>query len=125
VLVAQNMIWPDELRAAVFPVLADAKDMVVDPRLLPVARTVISSMIEDWNPGEHRDAYTDALSAAIEAKAAGQVISADTDASGPAPDDVADLIAKLEASQKKKAPAKRAPAKRAPAKAAPSRRRAS
>jgi DNA end-binding protein Ku len=112
VLVIQNMMWPDELREPDFPVLAKAGEADIDPRLLPVGGSVIDSMVEDWNPDNYRDTYMEQLNAAI---AAGKVVETSTDESAPAPDDISDLLAKLEASTKK-APAKKAtPRKKAAA----------
>ena len=120
VFVIQNMIWPDELRAPELPV--GVRGVEPDPRLLPVMRQVVESMTEDWNPEDYRDTSMEALAAAIETKATGgAIVAVDTD-TAPAPDDIADLIAKLEASTKVKAPAKKAPTKRA-AKKAPARKR--
>lgn len=120
VLVLQNMIWPDELRAPDFPVLAKLTDPAVDElanKLLSSMRLVGESITEPWNDDDYRDVYQEQLDAAIEAKAEGKEITeiARGDAA-PAPDDVADLIARLEASAK--APAKKAPAKKAPVKKA-------
>jgi DNA end-binding protein Ku len=112
VLVVRNMMWPDELRAATFPVLESFDTSTIDPRLAPVARSVIESMTAAWNPDDYADTYTEALNAAIQAKAEGNEIAAITSAQGGSIDDVSDLLAKLEASAAAKAPAKKAPAKR-------------
>ena len=109
-LVIQNMIWPDELRAPELP--AQAKDIEPDPRLLPVMRSVVESMTEDWNSEDYRDVYQEQLTAAIEAKAAGKPIELTDEQDAPTPDDIDALLAALQASQKKKAPAKKAPAKK-------------
>jgi DNA end-binding protein Ku len=124
VLVLQNLLWADELREPAFPVLNQVKDTEVDPRLLPMMRMVVESMTEEWNPAEYVDVYEEQLSAAIAAKAAGNPVEVmQTAPTAVATDDIADLLAKLEASVKPKtdeaaAPAKKAPAKRAPRKAA-------
>jgi DNA end-binding protein Ku len=129
ILVLQNLIWSDELREPEFAVLAKAKESDVDGRLLPVARSVIASMTEDWNPADYVDVYEARLTAAIEAKAAGRPVVVADVAHTPAPDDIEDLLAKLTQSAKAKAPtkapaAKRAPAKKAPAKKAPAKKAA-
>ena len=115
VLVLRNLMWPDELRPPEFRALQDADASTIDPRLAPVMTSVVESMTEVWNPADYRDAYTEALSAAIEAKAAGgnvAVITGATDDGGI--NDVSDLLAKLTASiaAKKEAPKKAAPRKR-------------
>lgn len=119
VLVIRNMLWPDELRAPAFPVLEKADVADVDPRLLPVARSVIESMTEDWNPAAYTDTYTESLSAAIAAKVSGAEIATVATEKEGAIDDVSDLLAKLEASAKAKPAAKKAaPKKRGSKKAA-------
>lgn len=124
-LVIQNMMWPDELREPAFPQLTKLSEASIDPRLLPVGRQVIESMTEDWNPADYRDTYMDALNAAIEAKAAGAEIEVVEAADAATPDDIEDLLAKLQQSvAAKKAPAKKAAAKKAPAKRAPARKSA-
>lgn len=104
VLVIRNMMWPDELRAP-----ESVADVDVDPRLLPVMTSVVESMTSDWNPADYVDTYTQALTEAIEAKAAGNEIAAITSGPGDAIDDVSDLLAKLEASiaKKEEAPVKK------------------
>jgi DNA end-binding protein Ku len=119
VLMIQNMLWPDELRTPEFPALDKARDVEVDPRLLPVARAAMQSMVEDWNPADLVDTYQEKLTAAIEAKASGKAIELATVEAAPTTDDIADLLAKLEATAKAKqakAAAKKAPAKKAPPK---------
>lgn len=111
VLVIRNMIWPDELRAPAFPALENADESSIDPRLQPVAASVIASMTEDWNPTDYVDTYTESLNTAIAAKVAGNEIASVGSETEGAIDDVADLLAKLEASAKVKA-APKAPAKK-------------
>lgn len=118
VLVIRNMIWPDELRAPAFPALESADESSIDPRLQPVAASVIASMTEDWTPTDYVDTYTESLNAAISAKVAGDEIASVGSESDDAIDDVADLLAKLEASAKVKEAAPKAPAKKRGKKAA-------
>lgn len=118
VLVIRNMMWPDELRAPAFEKLETADRSAIDSRLLPVARSVIESMTADWDPSAYADTYTEALNAAIVAKAEGGEVAAIEAAQGGGIDDVAELLAKLEASAKAKAPAKKAAPKKARAKKA-------
>lgn len=94
VLVIRNMMWPDELRAPE-PVTGSETDL--DPRLLPVMKSVVSSMTGDWNPGDYVDLYTQALTEAIETKASGNEIAAVTTGDNGSIDDVSDLLAKLTA----------------------------
>jgi DNA end-binding protein Ku len=118
VFMIQNMLWPDELRAPEFPTLAKARDVEVDPRLLPVARTVIQSMVEDWDPGTVHDTYQEKLTAAIEAKAGGKPIELTKVLDAPRVDDMDALLAQLTASVKPKDDAEAPAAKKAPAKKA-------
>ena len=123
VLMIQNMMWSDELRAPEFPQLDKARAAEVDPRLLPVARATMQSMVKEWNPDSYHDTYQEKLTAAIEAKAGGQPIELATVEAAAQTDDIGALLAQLEASQKAKdgAPAE-APAKKAPAKKAASKK---
>jgi len=125
VLIIRNMGWPDELRPAENSVLANASDEDIDPRLLPVMESVVESMTGNWNPTEYTDAYNARLTEAIEAKAAGNEIAAISSEGSDSINDIDDLLAKLESSVKKAAPAKKAaPRKRAAKKAAPRRKKA-
>ena len=112
VLVLRNMMWSDELREPAFDILVNADMSIVDPRLAPVMTSVVESMTEVWNPADYRDTYTESLNAAIEAKAAGNDVAVVTDGAGAAAvDDVADLLAMLEASAiRKRTPEPEAPA---------------
>ncbi len=120
-LIIRNMMWPDELREA--SGVPDS-DTDVDPRLMPVMRTLAETMTKTWAPSDYADAYTDNLNEAISVKAAGGEIASISHGDGDSGiTDVSDLLAKLEASIQatgtpapKKAPAKKAPAKKAPAK---------
>lgn len=114
VMVLRNIMWPDELRAPSFPVLEEADESKVDERLAPMFETVIESMTSDFVPAEFTDTYTEALNAAIEAKAAGGEVAAIAAAQGGGVDDISDLLAKLEASTVK-APAKKRGGKKAAA----------
>lgn len=117
VLVIRNMMWPDELRKPE-PIAGSEADL--DPRLLPVMKSVVASMTGDWDPSAYTDVYTQALNEAIETKASGNEIAAITTGGNDTIDDVSDLLAKLTASiaAKESAPAKKAPRKRATKKVA-------
>jgi DNA end-binding protein Ku len=140
VMVVHTLLWPDEIRDPDFPSL-DA-EIEVRPAELTMAGQVVESMSGDFRPEEFTDTYQEQLRELVEAKLAGG--DAFTPAEAPAAlddtDDVSDLLAKLEASVRRRreqsaataeaesetdpepaaeAPAKKAPAKRAPAKKAP------
>src|SRR5512139_87163 len=117
ILIIRNLMWPDELRSTegLLPDSASDDDDL-DPRLLSVMQKVIESMTADWDPTAYADTYNEQLTAAIEAKAAGDEVVTMAAESESSIDDVSDLLAKLEASVAKKEAAKKAPAKRAPRK---------
>jgi DNA end-binding protein Ku len=137
VMVVQTLLWPDEIRDPDFPVL-DQK-VEVKPAELKMAMQVVDSMAEDFNPDQFHDTYQEQLHELIDAKLEGG--EAFTTEEQPkeldATEDVSDLLAKLEASVKrrragepsesgagsaKKAPVKKAPAKKAAARKAPAKK---
>lgn len=124
ILTMQNILWPDELRAPEFPTLEKAREIEVDPRLLPIARATMQSMVKDWDDADYTDTYQELLTKAIETKAGGQVIELSKVLDAPKVDDMDALLAQLSASVKPKdelppkPSAKDAPAKKAPAKKA-------
>jgi DNA end-binding protein Ku len=69
VLVLQTMLWPDEVRAADFDVLDAEVD--IRPQELSMASSLIDSLSTDFDPGEFRDEYREALLAVIDRKLAG------------------------------------------------------
>jgi DNA end-binding protein Ku len=143
VMVIHTLLWPDEIRDPDFPSL-DA-DVEVRPAELKMAGQVVESMADDFHPEQYTDTYQEQLQELVDAKlAGGEAFAAEEKpARLDETDDVSDLLAKLEASVRrrreesaarqqesatpeagepvKKAPAKKAPAK-APARKAPARR---
>ena len=137
-----TLLWPDEIRDPDFPSL-DAKVEVRAPEL-KMAGQVVESMAADFHPEEFTDTYQEQLRELVEAKLAGG--EAFTTEEKPTKldetEDVSDLLAKLEASVRrrreesaakepagepakaaaKKAPAKKAAAKKAAAKKAPAKK---
>jgi DNA end-binding protein Ku len=127
VMVVHTLLWPDEIREPDFPSLDTKVD--IKPAELRMAEQVVDSMAEDFNPDQFHDAYQAQLHELVEAKLEGG--EAFTTEEQPAEldvtDDVSDLLAKLEASVRKRRsesspPVKKAPAKRAPAKKAAARK---
>ena len=137
VMVVHTLLWPDEIREPDFPAL-DA-DVEVRAPELKMAGQVVESMADDFHPEQYTDTYQEQLQELVEAKLAGGEAFASTEAPAKLDetDDVSDLLAKLEASVRRRreeresrestaepepAPAKKAPAaaaaKKAPAKAA-------
>lgn len=125
VMVVHTLLWPDEIRDPDFPVLD--KDVDIKPAELKMAEQVVDSMADDFNPDQFHDDYQDQLHELIEAKLEGGEAfpTEEKPAELDVTDDVSDLLAKLEASVRKrrsesgpkKAPAKKA-ARKTPAKKA-------
>ncbi|MCR6690029.1 Ku protein [Cellulomonas sp.] len=103
VICLQTLLWPDEVRAADFPIL-DA-DVTVKPAELAMASSLVDSLAADFDPSQFEDRYDAALTELIEAK----VSSGDTQSlpQPPAQDggggggEVVDLLAALQRSVEK------------------------
>jgi DNA end-binding protein Ku len=134
VMIVHTLLWPDEIRDPDFSVL-DQK-VEIKPAELKMAGQVVESMTEDFHPEKFTDTYREEMLQLVQAKIEGG--EAFTPEEQPAeldePEDVSDLLAKLEASvQARKGgsdagsdakPAKKAPAKKAAAKKAPTKKAA-
>ena len=105
--------------------LPDEGDVEVNDRELKIAKQLVESLADDFEPGKYTDTYRDQVLELIERKAAGEEIAVQP-VQEEEPAAVPDLMAALQASldqvrgggeekPKKKAPAKKAPAKRAKA----------
>jgi DNA end-binding protein Ku len=70
VLVLETLLWPDEVRAALFPFLDE--NIEVRTQELTMAAALIDSMTADFDPDAHRDGYREALAELVEAKVAGR-----------------------------------------------------
>lgn len=121
VMVIHTLLWPDEIRDPDFPVLD--KDVDIKPAELKMAEQVVDSMADDFNPDQFHDDYQDQLHELIEAKLEGGEAfpTEEKPAELDVTDDVSDLLAKLEASVRKRrseSGPKKAPAKKAARKAA-------
>ncbi|MCB1264694.1 MAG: Ku protein [Mycobacterium sp.] len=144
VMVVHTLLWPDEIREPDFPGL----DQAVEVRApeLKMAGQVVESMAADFHPERFTDTYQEQLRELVAAKLAGG--EAFTPAQAPGrldeSEDVSDLLAKLEASVRRRreqsaakspadsaaadsepggtAPAKKAPAEKAPARKATTRK---
>jgi DNA end-binding protein Ku len=94
VFVLETMLWPDEVREPAFPFLEE--DVDVRPQELTMATSLIETMAGDFDPGEYKDAYREALQSVIEAKVQGREV-----APPAAPEEepaAADLLSALRAS---------------------------
>ncbi|MCW1886011.1 Ku protein [Luteolibacter flavescens] len=134
VIVLEVLRYPEELKAVSKLDLPGSKDADFKPgkKELDLAKNLVSSMTEEWDPSEHHDEYQQALLDYIEKKAASGKTAAvkggdrDKDEGKVAATKVIDLAAYLEQSlkgkstktAKKKPDAKKAPAKKAAAKKA-------
>ncbi|WP_456845048.1 non-homologous end joining protein Ku [Cellulomonas sp. P5_C6] len=103
VIVMQTLLWPDEVRAADFPVLDD--DVSVRPQELAMAASLVESLAADFDPSQYEDRYAGALEQLIEAK-----VSSGSTRAVPVPPgeeagadggDVVDLLAALQRSVEK------------------------
>ncbi len=103
VICLQTLLWPDEVRAADFPIL-DA-DVTVKPAELAMAQSLVDSLASDFDPSQFEDRYEGALTELIEAK----VASGDTrslpqparEESAEGGGEVVDLLAALQRSVEK------------------------
>lgn len=66
VICLQTLLWPDEVRAADFPILEN--EVQVRPQELQMAASLVESLAADFDPSEFSDSYQQALEALIEAK---------------------------------------------------------
>lgn len=115
VFVLETMYWPDEIRAAEFDTVADGK---VRGNEVEMAKQLIESLSEPWNPERFTDEYREALLDIVEKKLAGEPIEVPEEAP---PAKVVDLMAALKASveaAKSRTPAEKPQAKRTTAKKA-------
>lgn len=135
VMVVHTLLWPDEIRDPDFPSLDTRSE--VRPAELKMAGQVVESMAAEFHPEQFTDTYQEQLRELVEAKLAGGEAFTTDDKPARLDDteDVSDLLAKLEASVRRrreereqrqagpapaaKAPATKAPARKAPAKKAP------
>jgi DNA end-binding protein Ku len=96
-LVMETMVFADEVVGTEdIDDLPDSKDLKVSERELKMARQLIESLTDSFDPGKYKDEYREKVLELIEAKAEGQEITVAPAAEEPAK--VPDLMAALEAS---------------------------
>jgi DNA end-binding protein Ku len=96
-LVMETMVFADEVVGTEdIDDLPESKDLKVSERELKMARQLIESLTDTFNPGKYKDEYREKVLELIEAKADGQEIAVQPEA--PEPAKVPDLMAALEAS---------------------------
>ena len=104
VIVMQTLLWPDEVRAADFPVLDE--DMSVRPQELAMAASLVESLAADFDPSQYEDRYAGALEQLIEAKVStgntrAVPLPPGEEAGADGGGDVVDLLAALQRSVEK------------------------
>ena len=104
VIAMQTLLWPDEVRAADFPVLDE--DVSVRPQELAMAASLVESLAADFDPSQYEDRYAGALEQLIEAKvSSGSTravpVPAGEEGAGDDGGDVVDLLAALKRSVEK------------------------
>ena len=117
VFVLETMYWPDEIRAAEFETLdADGK---VRSNEVEMAKQLIASLSEPWNPERFTDEYREALLGIVEKKLAGEPIELPEEVpAARVVDLMAALKASVEAARSRTPVAKRSTAKKPTAKKA-------
>ena len=114
VIVLQTMLWPDEVRAPEFDVLATPVD--VRPQELQMAASLVESMAADFDPDQYEDGWTAALRALITAKTeGGDVRPAPVAAADDGDAQIVDLMAALRASVERTGTGRSARTARTPA----------
>ncbi|GAB3242371.1 non-homologous end joining protein Ku [Kineosporia babensis] len=132
VIMMQTLLWPDEIRAADFPILEE--DVELRPQELRMAASLVDSMAADFEPEEFEDDYQQALVKLVEAKLEGAE-PAPVEAGEESATEVVDLLSALQASvdrakasrgekPEKKAPVKKAAPAKKTAKKAPAKKTA-
>lgn len=112
VMVIHTLLWPDEIRDPDFPVLDTKVD--IKPAELKMAGQVVDSMADEFHPERYHDDYQEQLQEMVDAKLqGGQAFSAEEQPTTlDDTEDVSDLLARLEASVKKRKATKTASAKK-------------
>lgn len=95
-IVLQTMLWPDEVRAADFAVLEEDSGTPKKAEV-EMAHMLIESMSGDYDPGEYKDEYEEAVKALVEAKLKGGEVKELPEAKEP-DGEVVDLLAALKQS---------------------------
>jgi DNA end-binding protein Ku len=102
VICMQTLLWPDEIRAADFPVLDE--DVTVKPAEQKMASSLVESLAADFDPSQYEDRYAAALEQLIEDKISTGRTQPVPSAEGEAEEgagDVVDLLAALQRSVEK------------------------
>ncbi len=102
VMVVHTLLWPDEIREPDFPSLDTPPE--VRPAELTMAGQVVESMVADFHPEEFTDTYQHQLRELVEAKLEGgeAFTAGEKTPRSDDTEDVSDLLAKLEASVRRR-----------------------
>jgi DNA end-binding protein Ku len=95
VIMLQTLLWPDEVRAADFPILKE--DVELRPQELRMAASLVDSMATDFEPDSFEDEYQKALFELVDAKLEGAE-PAPVQSTEEASTEVVDLLTALQAS---------------------------
>lgn len=113
VICLQTLLWPDEVRAAEFDVLATQVSVKDAERTM--AASLVESLAIDLDPTAFTDHYADALEAVIAEKvASGTAVAAEAPAAEAGGGDVVDLLSALQRSVEKARAARGEPAEAQP-----------
>lgn len=114
-LVLETMYWPDEIRSIGSLDLPEGDEARVRPKELEMARSLVASLADRFDPSSYTDTYRAALEELIERKLRGETRNAKRRKPEPK---VIDLMDALRASvDRAKRPARRGPTKRGAARA--------
>jgi DNA end-binding protein Ku len=118
VLGMATMLFADEVVPAdTLDELPDGDEVKTTKRELDIAKQLVDSLADDFDPTKYRDSYRDEVLALIERKAAGEQIAvqpAPEESGAPVPDLMSALKASLDAVKARDAGTNGAPKKRAP-----------
>ena len=95
-IVMQTLLWPDEVRAADFDVLAT--DVELRPAELAMAQSLVESLAADFDPDQYEDDYAKAVTALVDAKLEGVAPAPVAEAPEESGGDVLDLLTALQRS---------------------------
>jgi DNA end-binding protein Ku len=108
VIVLQTMLWPDEVRMPHFQGIGD-EDVAVRPQELAMAGSLVESLGGDFDPGEYRDEYREAVLELVTQRLAGEdvILPPSTEAAQES-GTVVDLMAALQESVRRQQAARAA-----------------
>lgn len=103
VICLQTLLWPDEVRAADFPILDN--EVQVRPQELAMASSLVEQLAGDFDPSGFEDRYVTALESVIEAKLSNGAVqerpAEEEVGAGGTGGEVVDLLAALQRSVEK------------------------